>query len=431
MEGVAPPCVCIHCNESQVVAMCNHTGLQTIPTFHHLTHKIDYLMFFNNHLKNIKDKQFFKEVRNVVRLDLDHNDLITLPKDAFALLTRLQDLRISDNVYLDISQHVQTFFTIKTLRLLDISNTYFGASFAPDTFVRYPMPNLQRLYIHNSAMRFWSLQLFQPLKALNYIGLKLNDLSGIIINGSATTSVEYVDLEVNDLRYFPKTCLNGTSLSHFPKLKTLDLTSNAIRYLPYYAEICLPSLSNLTLNYNMIRYFDPGMFNESRFPSLTALSVDRLVEVHLISDFAFNNSRLQNLSFMYNNVDFSKPIVSDSAFLGLTGLRYLNLEHNFGLNNGRLAQLFADSTGLEYLRLGNTYLDTITPATFSRFPHLVFLELYHNPLLYLAPGSFDQLTRLQWLDLSSCWLVTLSPQHFAFHTRQHLHHLDLSDNNFR
>ncbi|XP_045583869.1 G-protein coupled receptor GRL101-like [Procambarus clarkii] len=56
---------------------------------------------------------------------------------------------------------------------------------------------------------------------------------------------------------------------------------------------------------------------------------------------------------------------------------------------------------------GNFFNHTLTPASFTRYPHVVFLDLSNNSLTSLPAGMFLSLSRLRILDLRDNLLSAL------------------------
>ena len=385
------------------------------------------LIFASNRLTSINSSNFFQNVTNLHSLDLHSNGLKYIAHDAFGAMANLSELWLYGNYELDIAQIGAAVFSVKTLVNLSLSQTN-ASHLASDTFFRFPLPRLERLYLQSIHLRpTWNATAFQPLLKLKYLGLANNQISYIhtAAMGGNFEDLSALNLEHNFLQHFPKSCYYRRSI--YPALERLDLYGNGIQTLP--KNVCLPKLKILDLSWNRIKRLSTGMFGVSRFPSLHSLILEDLRPVEKIEAFAFNNTSLKTFSFMYNNLNFESDTVHVDSFKGLTSLTTLQLGHNY-LSNVRLSRLLSSCTALEYLYLGNTDLDEITANTLAQFPKLVQISLQRNRLSSLPAGVFDSLKQLRRVDLSNCQLTIISEDTFGSETQRRLQHLDLSGNPF-
>lgn len=115
-----------------------------------------------------------------------------------------------------------------------------------------------------------------------------------------------------------------------------------------------------------------------------------------------NLSRLELLDLSQNHFYTLQP----GAFLGLTGLRWLNLSANY-LGVRPVASEPNNST--EAIQGLNGSKDTIglSKEVFKGLWRLQGLDLSSNGLLWLPKGLLDGLQRLAWLSLASNHLVAL------------------------
>lgn len=432
-DAIAPgpfsgsPCGDGFCQCSSTVANCSgHYGnLTYIPT---LPAGIHSLIFTHNKLTSINSPGFFANVTDLLSLDLASNGLKYIADGAFRAMTNLRALWLYSNDGLNISQAGAAVFSVKTLVNLSLSETN-AEDLAPDIFYQYHMPHLERLYLQSTPRRIlWNVTAFMPLVALKYLGLANNQIIYIHTTAVAGKSFERLialNLAQNFLSFFPRTCYYRRSI--YPSLERLDLYDNHIRNISI--RVCLPKLKMLDLSWNSIKVLSTGMFGQTHFPSLSTLILENLRPLKQIQAFSFNNTSLNLLSLMYNNVDFVTHIVDENGFKGLTNLTFLQLGHNY-LNNDRLDKLFSGCTALEYLFLGHTFLDEIATKTLAKFSNLVEVTLSRNRFTSLPDGAFDSLKQLKRLDISNCEIAVISENTFGGETQRRLRHLDLSGNPF-
>uniref|UniRef100_A0AAY4DXM8 LRRCT domain-containing protein n=1 Tax=Denticeps clupeoides TaxID=299321 RepID=A0AAY4DXM8_9TELE len=258
----------------------------------------------------------------------------------------------------------------------------------------------------------------------------------------------------------------------FPcEASSINLDKNNLKFLSERAFGTLPSLRTLSLDHNNISFITPGAFKG--LPNLVELkmahneyicylhtrtftSLKRLVRLDLSNCNLFNmpdrifleqvallellcyqnNFRripgairdMENLTHIYlerNKIE----AVAYNSLLGLTNLKYLNLQENhinvihdnsfqdlqklenFYLNDNLIADLpqqsFKGLVRLKMLNLGGNLLTNVSKTWFSDLVELEVLYLDRNQLISIEEGAFENLTSLITLHLNSNNLTTL------------------------
>ncbi|XP_031443004.1 nyctalopin [Clupea harengus] len=271
----------------------------------------------------------------------------------------------------------------------------------------------------------------------------------------------------------------------FPcEASAINLDKNSLKFLAERAFGTLPSLRSLSLDHNNISFITPGAFKG--LPNLVDLrmanneyirylhtrtftSLKRLVrldlsncnlfsmpdrifleQVDLRELFCFQNMfrrvpgplrDMENLTHVYlerNRIE----AVAYNSLLGLTSLKYLNLQENrinvihdnsfqdlrklenFFLNDNLLSDLpqyiFKGISSLKMLNLGGNFLTNVSKTWFGDLVELEVLYLDRNRLLYIEEGAFENLTSLITLHLNSNNLTvlpfpTFQPIYFVAH----------------
>ena len=147
-----------------------------------------------------------------------------------------------------------------------------------------------------------------------------------------------------------------------------------------------------------------------------------------------NISVMQARSFKYtpslselilSNVSLTE--IEQSAFEGLTLLKWVDLSHN------SLKKIPPDTfkvTGVKHLKLdGNTQLEIPTNGPLFNTSRLVWLSMRKCNIQHLPGSAFKPNVALSHLDLSQNKLAMLPVQLFV--TLNHLVYLDLSENQFQ
>ncbi|XP_048351272.1 nyctalopin isoform X3 [Sphaerodactylus townsendi] len=260
--------------------------------------------------------------------------------------------------------------------------------------------------------------------------------------------------------------------SEFPcEAYSINLDKNSIKFLSERAFGTLPSLKSLSLNHNNISFITPGAFkglasltelkmahNEyiRYLHTRTFISLKRLIRLDLadcnlfnIPDRIFielpalrelfcfqNNFRripgairgMENLTHVYLEKNKIEAVAYNSL-LGLTRLKYLNLQDNRinVIHDGA----FQNCQQMEYLYLNDNFISDLPEYSFDGLKHLKMLNiggnllrnvsntwfrdqlelevlyLDRNRISYIEEGAFENLTSLVSLHLNSNNLTTL------------------------
>ncbi|MCY3411866.1 MAG: hypothetical protein INQ03_09560 [Candidatus Heimdallarchaeota archaeon] len=175
-------------------------------------------------------------------------------------------------------------------------------------------------------------------------------------------SLEYLDLQGNQLEYFSFTYLENSE-----KIHTLNLSSNNLHSVDI-ARICLPNLRLLSLFSNQIEYFDIKQLE-------SCISLNRL----LLADNAISDIDLRYLSrFEY----------LDTIDLGENNIRKISLSFNNPnliqvlLNDNRISELTLDPElnipNVSFINLSNNMLELLNFNFFLTLPSIRRLHLWGN-----------------------------------------------------
>ena len=418
--GVPEMCRC-----KGVSADCsrNYGRLAFIPKF---PENIRFLNFSLNNLTAIPSDDFFLNITNIYVLDLSSNRLKEISRGAFKVFKSLTVLLLICNYQLTY-QSLGPVFGVRTLMSLDLRH---GTLPAPPVglFRRYPLPRLQRLYLHNNHLRITNMSVFTPLRNLRVLGLSANGIS--FLTTDYFPQLQELNVGRNSLDSFPSTCTgNGSSL--FPHLTKLILLSNKISKMEM--EICLPRLRLLNLNWNHFSVFQSDQFSSTRFPRLYELAVSAMrTKNRGIQKHAFRNKMLRIISLIFNNIDFNADDVDGDSFAGCPRVITLQLSHNYfnGLSENKFIRLFGNLTKLNRLYMGNGNIQSISAKMFARFKSLARLVLYQNCITDLPDAIVDGLANLTEFDVNANRISVVRETTFSAAVRQRLNCLDLSENPF-
>ncbi|KAK7113516.1 hypothetical protein V1264_012789 [Littorina saxatilis] len=386
---------------------------------------IQFLNFSYNNLTSISSDDFFHNVTQITGLDLGNNGLRNISLGAFIPLSRLVTLLLSKNYNLTYDS-LRPVFEVSRLEYLDLRHNKLPPPPA-DLFLRYQLPRLRILYLHENFFHNINMSVFTPLPSLSYLGLANNGISFLSTDYFPHLSI--LHLGQNNLQSFPRTCMETGGPSLFPKLKKILLVSNGLSTIN--GDVCLPKLEYLDLERNHFPTYHTDHFNDARFPSLQSLNLASMrTKSYGIEKYAFRSKSMQVITLMFNNINVSN--IDNESFAGLPNIRTLQLSHNYfeTVSVDKFAKLFGNLTTLVKLYMCAGRLKVISAEMLSRFKSLNKLVLCQNRLTSLPDGVLDGLVNLQVLDMGANQISVVKETTFSQNTRDRLQSVDLSGNPF-
>lgn len=164
---------------------------------------------------------------NKTKICFMHGENSNIPKNAFILLTKME------NLYLNLTN------------VITISDGTFNR-----------LGNLSVLGLHGNRITELDTPVFLPLRKLTTLDISGNDISKIQkINFRGLRNLKNLILVHNYIREITK-----KDFQPLPKLESLDLSLNYIESLDADTFACLQFLQTLNLNYNKIANIDDGSF---------------------------------------------------------------------------------------------------------------------------------------------------------------------------
>lgn len=182
-------------------------------------------------------QQVFYNFKNLTRLLLPRNGIVTMMNNAFEGLTRLLELYLDNNEITMLNQSI--FSHISNLIVLDVSYNSI-TNVASKTFqsLRY----LQKLYLQSNLITVIESGAFNGLIQLKELNLNGNLVSQVF-NGTFqdVTGLTHLTMSSNRL-----TILNGVIVNGLVKLLVLDVSNNKIATFTNKAVGYLRQMTNLT-----------------------------------------------------------------------------------------------------------------------------------------------------------------------------------------
>lgn len=315
------------CQHSQHF-MCTNRGLRTVPKPGARTSE-EVLIFSlgGNFISNISAFDFTR-YSNLLRVNLQYNQLETIHPKAFERLSKLEELYLGHNLLSNIPAG-----TLQPLRRLTVlyGNNNVIKKVTPELFAN--LDNLVKLRLDGNSIETLQDSVFKSLPNLRYLHLESNKLQNIHKNAFH----ELTNLRFLNLAHNKQTSVRNTfTFSQLRALTTLLLSENEIQYVGNYVFQNLKKLSKLSLSNNRISRLNSGALRG--LSSLKQLLIDGNELEEIPAGLLDSLERIEELDFSHNKISS----VDSLAFSQLKHLRVLKLKNNvltslsgeiFALNN--------------------------------------------------------------------------------------------------
>ncbi|XP_050084500.1 chaoptin [Anopheles aquasalis] len=327
---------------------------------------------------------------NLVKLDLSHNSLRTLPRNVFTGLHVFKELRLHGNEFGELPG--LALLNVSALEVLVLSRNQL-------TFVDFyrfagGMPNLRTLDLHDNSITALSGLHLDALPHLDTLDLSSNLLLALpepFFKHSAI--LQRVDLSQNRLGAIPNAALSGQSLA---RLTWLNLSGNPLRRIATTSEAHdqsphdYPHLKELHISATNL-----SIVTSKDFELYPALQTLRLVQNRIarISPGAFFGlGALQTLDLSVNELE----LLPKERLQGLRQLELLNISTNSIRELDEFAQ---DLRRLRILDASTNQLERLQKNTLRHLVGLQELYLNGNRLVTVSSEAFRTLRALTVLDL--------------------------------
>lgn len=339
----------------------------------------------------------FGRMQGLAEISINNCKILRLPGNVFEGLRGLKTLKIrsmnnewSNNKELELS--LGAFNGLRELHTLDLA--------------------------HNNIRKIPS-DLFCALEniiSLNLTQNKIKFVDELGFGHKCGSTLQTIDLSYNDIMSLPA----DSEILHLRRLTQLFLQNNKISELPGDVFSDLLSLKVVNLSDNAIKYLPEGLFQNTR--EIREIYMQNN-ELETLPKRVFN--RLEQLLVLDLSANKLKSDhIEDETFGGLIRLIVLDLSHNAVARITR--NMFKDLFFLQILNLSNNSIASIEDNAFSPLFNLHTLNLGQNKLRTIEDHVFNGLFILNKLILNSNMLSYISEN--AFRNCSDLKELDLSTN---
>lgn len=444
-------------DDSLVVINCRNLNLSAVPAVTGSTAYVIYEMTLaQNNIQAIPAEAF--EGLKIHRLDLRQNRLTSIDSNAFrGLESELKELYVGaeiganfappmasltnltalDTLHLEYfkfqnnqlatSDSLHSLTSLKSLTLSHNELTFIQSGTVPTSltsltleyqgFVGFPVDvlrtlvSLESLAITNTDINTISYRVFELNTHLQSLDLGYNKIS--VLNDDCffgiTTSLQHLSLRNNPIT-------SATILREIKKLTaltTLQLSEITLTSLPAQVDFLLnkSSLKSLYLEGNGFTTLGPSVFN-SVGVSLSSLSLARNQLGGMDEQALAGLSALTSLDLSHQTKRQGQTLNLPKSLTSLTSLKTLKLSGT-PLSQATLWQRVGLLTSLEYLRLDDTSLTSVTDYALRNLTQLIELNLDKNNLTQVTQKMMAGPQRLSKLTLNSNHIRTVS--NCAFH----------------
>lgn len=344
------------------------------------------------------------------RLDLSHNNIVDIPRNAFEGVENLIYLNLSHNHHL-APIPLTIIHPLTKLQVFDASN--LGLKIVQQELFS-KSPNLKSIILKSNKIQDLPEGTFTNLRNLTTVDLSFNNIltirPGAFINSmnirqlflkgnqlsafkgeifNTGTGLEELDISDNQLSYlFP------TSFRIHPRLKRLVVSNNKFNFFPAAIIQSLQFLEHVDLSNNQLKTVEELDF--ARLPRLRQLILAKN-NLESLSEMAFHNSsQLQYIDLSDNKIER----LGERTFEGLARIEVLNLDNNLLTE---LPETLFERSRLQMLEnviLSNNNFEIAPLKSLQRqFFFVSFVDLSHNKLK-IIPADDSVMVNIKKLDLS-------------------------------
>ncbi|XP_062342773.1 TLR4 interactor with leucine rich repeats isoform X1 [Osmerus eperlanus] len=303
-------CDCQHAQH----LLCTNRGLRVVPKVASRVPQ-DVLIFSlgGNFIGNISAFDFTR-YSNLIRLNLQYNQIHSIHPKAFEKLSKLEELYLGHNLLSTIPLGTLQYLN-KLTTLYSNNNDIHNIS--PELFGN--LENLVKLRLDGNAIEMLQDSVFKRLTNLHYLHLESNQLHHVHKNAfSMLTKLRFLNLSHNK----QSAVRNVFTFSQLRALTTLIMSDNEIQHVGNHVFQNLKKLSKLSLSNNKISRLEKEALNG--LTSVREFLIDGNELEEIPAGILDSLVHVEELDLSRNRIS----TVDSTAFTQLKHLRTLKLKDN-------------------------------------------------------------------------------------------------------
>ncbi|XP_065158944.1 lutropin-choriogonadotropic hormone receptor isoform X2 [Atheta coriaria] len=343
----------------------------------------------------------------ITKLDLTSNNITALDAISLKQYTRLEELILIDNHLVEI--HPEAFAKTIHIKRLILQNCRLTE--VPKAAL-LPLKKLHTLNLGNNLITSIPVDAFPRMENLIVLYLKRNQITEIAEDAFANmTALRVIELDDNFLTSIP------TAVTKLPSLQDLSISGNRIKYIPSGLLQKTPGLALLELKGNPLVGVDTHAF--SFLPRLRKLI---LSDARELSTFPSLNGTSALEILRLDRAGISS--VPATLCYTCPGLKSLDLKSN------KLVEVpdLSNCKDIRVLDLAGNKINSLESRPFKGMSQMHDLLLAHNDIHHISYDAFYGLSKLQVLDLEDNKISFIHPD--AFLSISHIEDLNLGNNVF-
>lgn len=357
---------------------------------------LEYLNLTKNRIRDVTGFRFSTADRhpttkcgeNIIVMDLSRNSIENLPAGAFSGLGRLQKIYLQGNGLSSLADRaLEGLSSLTTLRLSDNRLRSLPPELFSDT------RDVKEVYFNNNSINVLAPGLFGELTQLLVLDLSQNELTAEWIN--TATFAGLVRLVVLDLSNNRIAKLETSVFRDLYSLQILRLHDNFIENIPDNAFSALYNLHTLILSNNRLTSIEGNTFNGLYVLSLLSIDNNRISTIH--QEALKNCSSLQDLHLNGNKFQEVPSVLKHVPMLKTLDLGENHITNLENSSFGMMQQMYG-------LRLTENNIGNITKGIFDKMTALKILNLSRNKIQKIEPGAFDANLNLRAIRLDGNYL---------------------------
>lgn len=380
-------------NDIQPDQYFNHScgNIMDIPTAYLQRSHYKHINLRHNKISTVNEHSFINISSPILTIDLAHNRLSNIHPAAFAPLTHLEVLLLSDNNIQTLAG--STFSNLSNLLVIEMHNNILHTI---STSLFWHNIRLHRLRLDHNRIQIVGDRAFDMLQKLEFFDMSDNAIQNRVTLNVNAEQVRLQQANVSLLTLGDRVAHVDASLNQIESLNLEQATS--------LRELNLSSNSLITIDVSRAKSLEMVDLSDNQLGFVSFLSNANLVDVDL-SENQINEIRF-SLATHLQRLDVSGNILTS---LMLSGQTTFNLVH-LNISNNQLTNL--DAVGLLHslreLDASGNSLNILSVTTFQNMEILERLILRNTELTEIEGSVFEhQGSSLEYLDLSHNHLTSV------------------------